>query len=412
MKNLINSSRGLIVSKIAASVASFLWLAIMAKYVSSANLGAVFECLFISQSMIFLTDQGLTATLLRRQSFGVDLNTDVSQINACLKIRARRTVLLIPVLVVLLLLLTDVSFLAIFAVVISHIATLAYSTINTGLLGANLRYVESLSEPGSRLFILILGSLCLLSFDQFASAQSIIMAYTAADLFMLVLVVYLYRRIYSRIMGVTQSAFRVDPQYRRQSTVTAGTLSTVGLGETWALSFRSTSSDFAFYGLVSRVIDISGLVASYAGYSHLPQLVSEMGDQNWEILLRRIRRVMVFSLIPTGLLAALVLTIGVTDVSIPGYDIAGHWLPLLALVLSTPAVVLSKYLLQSIANLDPKALVFVSIFTGTTAIFGVILMYELYGLSGTFLVIATTNVARACWLSFLARRFRSSDHYL
>jgi O-antigen/teichoic acid export membrane protein len=238
------------------------------------------------------------------------------------------------------------------------------------------------------------------------------LAYTAADIFMLVIVAYLYRRIYSTTMGGAQSDFRVDPQYRRQSTVTAGTLSTVGLGETWALSFRSTSSDFAFYGLVSRVIDISGLVASYAGYSHLPQLVSEMGDQNWEILFRRLRRVIMFSLIPTGLLAAVVLAVGVTDISIPGYDVAGHWLPLLVLVLSTPAVVLSKYLLQSIANMDPRALVFVSIFTGSAVTFGVIWMYELFGLSGTFLVIAITNVARACWLSLLARRFRSSENYL
>ena len=146
----INSSRGLILAKLTASAISLVWLVILAKYIPSADLGTIFETLFVSSSLVFLSDQGLTPTLVIRQSQGNDLERDIDRINQCVMVRAKRTILVIPVLVLLLLFLTNASALAIIAVCISHLATLTYSTISTGLLGANFRYVEAISEPSSR----------------------------------------------------------------------------------------------------------------------------------------------------------------------------------------------------------------------------------------------------------------------
>ncbi len=406
---MINTSRSLVISKIAASAISFVWLGVLTNALNSSNLGTVFECLFISQSLVFLTDQGLTATLLRRQSSGNNLQDDLGRINRCLKIRALRTALLVPVLFVLLHLLTDASGLAVIAVILSHVATLTYSTINAGLLGANLRYVEAIAEPGSRSFLLATGTLGLLISDQFGNSQSIIFLYAGADIFMLLTVFMLLRNIYSKVGDVNDSDFVMNRKYQKQSTITGATLSTVGLGETWALSIRSTTSDFAFYGLITRVIDISGYIATYAGYSHLPQLVGAVQEQNWNSLLARVRRIVLFSLIPTALLSTAVVAAGVTGFSFRGYDIAGKWFPLLALVLSTPTVVMSRYLMQTIANTDPKALRFVTVVTGTAVTVGVIGMYEVFGLSGTLIVISLTNIARGLWLSLLAKRFNSVE---
>lgn len=399
-----NSSRALVVSKILASATSFIWLAVLAKYLPSDSLGTVFKCIFISQSLVFITDQGLTQTLVRQQSFGLSLDDDISRINQCVRIRLKRAIVLTPVLVVLLQFLTEASTYGIFAVAVSHVATLIYSTINTGLLGSNLRHVETISEPSSRLFILCFGTLTLFLFDQLRNAQFVIYAYAVADAFMLISVLYFYARIKFSATKVSEIKFEVEQKFRIQSTLTGGTLSTVGIGETWALSIRSNSSDFAFYGLITRFVDISGLVASYAGYSHIPILVKAIHESSLSQLIRRVRRIIVLSLIPTAGLVCIVLAARLGSISLQGYDVAASWLPLLLLVLSTPAVVMSKYLMLAIGTLDPRGLMFFSFFSGLIATVGVLWVYELSGLSAIFIVIALVNFLRAFWLALLTKR--------
>jgi O-antigen/teichoic acid export membrane protein len=402
-----NSSRVLVVSKILASATSFIWLAILAKYLPSDNLGTVFKCLFISQSLVFITDQGLTQTLVRQQSSGLSLDDDISRINQCVRIRLKRAMVLIPVLIVLLQFLTEASTIGIFAIAISHVATLIYSTINTGLLGSNLRHVETISEPTSRLFILCFGTLTLFLFDRLRNAQFVLLAYAAADALMLISVLFFYAKIKLSATKVSEIKFAVEQKFRIQSTLTGGTLSTVGIGETWALSIRSSSSDFAFYGLITRFVDISGLVASYAGYSHIPILVKAIHESSLSQMIRRVRRIILLSLIPTAGLVCVVLAARLGRISLQGYDVAGSWLPLLLLVLSTPAVVMSKYLLQTIGNLDPRGLMFFSLFSGLVATVGVLWVYELSGLSAIFIVLALVNFLRAFWLGLLTKRIHS-----
>lgn len=402
-----NSSRALVVSKILASANSFVWLAVLAKYLPSNSLGTVFKCLFISQSLAFITDQGLTQTLVRQQSAGLILEDDISRINQCVKIRVKRAVVLLPALVLLLLFLTEASTSAILAVAISHVATLIYSTINTGLLGSNLRHVETISEPSSRLFILCFGTLTLFLFDQLRNAQFVIFAYAAADTFMLISVLCFYARIKSRATKVSQVKFEVEQKFRIQSTLAGGTSSTVGIGETWALSLRSSSSDFAFYGLITRFVDISGLVASYAGYSHIPILVKAIHESSLSQLIRRVRRIILLSFIPTAGLVCVVLAARLGRISLQGYDVVASWLPLLILVLSTPAVVMSKYLMLTIGTLDPRGLMFFSFFSGLIATVGVLWVYELSGLSAIFIVLALVNFLRAFWLGLLTKRIHS-----
>ena len=402
-----NSSRALVVSKILASANSFVWLAVLAKYLPSNSLGTVFKCLFISQSLAFITDQGLTQTLVRQQSAGLSLEDDISRINQCVKIRVKRAVVLLPALVLLLLFLTEASTSAILAVAISHVATLIYSTINTGLLGSNLRHVETISEPSSRLFILCFGTLTLFLFEQLRNAQFVIFAYAAADTFMLISVLYFYARIKSRATKVSQVKFEVEQKFRIQSTLAGGTSSTVGIGETWALSIRSSSSDFAFYGLITRFVDISGLVASYAGYSHIPILVKAIHESSLSQLIRRVRRIILLSFIPTAGLVCVVLAARLGRISLQGYDVVDSWLPLLILVLSTPAVVMSKYLMLTIGTLDPRGLMFFSFFSGLIATVGVLWVYELSGLSAIFIVLALVNFLRSFWLGLLTKRIHS-----
>ena len=402
-----NSSRGLVVSKILASATSFIWLAILAKYVPSDSLGTVFKCLFISQSLVFITDQGLTQPLVRQQSLGLSLEDDISRINQCVRIRTKRAIVLLPVLVILLQFLTEASTFAIFAVAISHVATLIYSTINAGLLGSDLRHIETISEPSSRLFILCFGTLTLFLFDQLRNAQFVIFAYAAADAFMLISVLYFYVRINSSATKVNKTKFEVEQKFRIQSTLAGGTLSTVGIGETWALSIRSSSSDFAFYGLITRFVDISGLIASYAGYSHLPILVKAIHESSLSQMIRRVQRVILLSFFPTAGLVCAVIAARLGDISFQGYDVAGSWLPLLLLVLSTPAVVMSRYLLLTIGTLDPRGLMFFSFNTGLIATLGVLWVYELSGLSAIFIVIALVNFLRAFWLGLLTKRIHS-----
>lgn len=402
-----NSSRALVVSKILASATSFIWLAILAKYLPSDSLGTVFKCLFISQSLVFITDQGLTQTLVRQQSSGLSLDDDISRINQCVRIRLKRAIVLLPVLIVLLQFLTEASTYAIFAVAISHVATLIYSTINNGLLGSNLRHVETISEPSSRLFILCFGTLTLFLFDQSRNAQFVIFAYAAADAFMLVSVLYFYLTISSSATKVSYVKFKVEQKFRVESTLAGGTLSTVGIGETWALSIRSSSSDFAFYGLITRFVDISGLVASYAGYSHIPILIKAIHESSLSQLIRRVRRIILLSFIPTAGLVCVVLAARLGRISLQGYDVVASWLPLLILVLSTPAVVMSKYLMLTIGTLDPRGLMFFSFFSGLIATVGVLWVYELSGLSAIFIVLALVNFLRAFWLGLLTKRIHS-----
>jgi O-antigen/teichoic acid export membrane protein len=404
---MINTSRGLIVSKITASLASLGFIAILAKSVPSSQLGIIFEGLFISQSLVFLTDQGLTPTLVREQSSGKNLTSDFARISSSVKLRVKRGVLILPLLFLILCLLTDATLTSVAAICVSHIATLIYSTICAGLLGANLRFVETISEPLSRIFGLLVGGLALTGFNQFNDAQSIILVYAAADLFMLASVIFFYLRLTSSAEDEPQINLAVSRKFRTQSLLTGGTLNTVGLGESWALSVSSTTSDFAFYGLISRVVDISGLISSYAGYSHLPYLVSTIREQNWESFASRIRRIAIISLVPTTSLAVVILVARLNSVSFQNYDVSGQWLPLLSLALSIPAVVLSKYLVNTILALDPRALMFASFFTGLILTVGVFWSYQSFGLSGTLFVIAACNYLRSSWLFVITKRLNS-----
>ena len=407
MMRFINSSRGLIVSKITASITSFGLITILARFVPSGQLGIIFETLFISQSLVFLTDQGLTQTLVREQGSGEDLNYDIARINSSVILRTKRGLLLLPMLFLVLSLLTNASFPTIAAICVSHIATLIYSTINTGLLGANLRYVETISEPSSRIFALLTGAIVLIGFDQFRDAQSMIFVYAAADLFMLASVILFYSRLFSLVKDKVRLNLEVSRKFRIQSTLTGGTLNTVGLGESWALSVSGTSSDFAFYGLISRVVDISGLIASYAGYSHLPYLILTIQEQNWDSLFARMRRVAYTSLAPTALLVAVILVARMKTISFNNYDVQGLWLPLMSLVLSIPALVLSKYLVNTIFVLNPQSLMLASFFTGLLVTSGVVWAYQYFGLSGTLVVIAIGNYLKSAWLILIVKRLNS-----
>ena len=402
----INSSRGLILAKLTASAISLVWLVILARYIPSADLGTIFETLFVSSSLVFLSDQGLTPTLVIRQSQGNDLERDIDRINQCVMVRAKRTILVIPVLVLLLLFLTNASALAIIAVCISHLATLTYSTISTGLLGANFRYVEAISEPSSRLFLLFLGTTMVLSFDALRDTQTILFLYGAADVFMFIIVMVLYSRIRQKTTQCVHTEFQISPIYRLQSTLNAGAMNTMGVGETWALSSRSTPADYAFYGLISRVVDTCGTIAAYAGYSHLPQLLGSLQSNDWNAVVKRCRRILFFSLPPTTALACLVLSTHYGNISMYGYDLGQNWVSLLLFVLSTPAIVLSKYLILTLSNVDPKATMTVVLVMGAGLTIGVLWMYGVFGLSGTFVVLSIANFVRAGWLSLLTRRIR------
>ena len=400
----LNSSRVLIVSKVSASVLSFGLIALLANFLPSSDLGTVFKCLFISQSLLFLTDQGLTPTLVQEQSFGTNLAHDVARINYCLRLRMQRFLIPIPALVILLLLITDASYLAIFAICLSHLSTSVYSTINAGLLGANLRYVETISEPSSRFFAFVFGTVTILAFDQFRNAQSIIFIYAAADLLMLSVVFILYFQIYSKIDVPKNFKLNIPIRYRLQSTVTVGTQNTVGMGESWSLSVLSSASDFAFYGLIMRVIDISGLIASHAGYSHLPQLISTVQDSQPQVLLARLRKIAILSLIPSCILFGVTVTARLELITFKEYDVRGLWLSVLVLVFSIPAVVISKYLAHMILSINPKALMSVSFFTGIYVTTGVSITYPIFGLNGTLVVIASANFFRATWLYLAAQQ--------
>jgi hypothetical protein len=76
-------------------------------------------------------------------------------------------------------------------------------------------------------------------------------------------------------------------------------------------------------------------------------------------------------------------------------------------VLSTPAVVMSKYLMLAIGTLDPRGLMFFSFFSGLVATVGVLWVYELSGLSAIFIVLALVNFLRAFWLGLLTKRIHS-----
>jgi hypothetical protein len=224
---------------------------------------------------------------------------------------------------------------------------------------------------------------------------------------MLASVIFFFSRLASLVKDKVRLNLEVGRKFRIQSTFTGGTLNTVGLGESWALSVSGTSSDFAFYGLISRVVDISGLIASYAGYSHLPYLISTIQEQNWDSLVAKLRRVAYISLVPTALLVAIVLSARMKTISFNNYDVQGLWLPLMSLVLSIPALVLSKYLVNTIFVLNPQSLMLASFFTGLLVTSGVVWAYQSFGLSGTLVVIAIGNYLKSAWLILIVKRLNS-----
>ena len=178
----------------------------------------------------------------------------------------------------------------------------------------------------------------------------------------------------------------------------------MGVGENWALSAKSSPPDYAFYALIARVIDLSGLVASYTGYSHLPQLLDSVYENNWHALMARCHRMLVFSLAPTILLSGLILIAHFKRLTLLGYDIDTQWWSLLLLVASIPAVVVFKYLMTTLQSVNPKETMFVVFFIGSGLTITVIWMYQVFGLSGTFVVLAVANVLRAGLLAGLLRR--------
>jgi O-antigen/teichoic acid export membrane protein len=403
----LNSTRSLIVSKLVASAFSLIFLAVLAKYISGDYLGTVLECLFISSSLVFLSDQGITPTLVTRQSNTTGSEGDRALVQHFVVVRTKRIVFIIPLLVFLLQLLTDASVVSIIAVSISHIATLVYSTITAGLLGANRRYVEAISEPLSRLFALLLGAILLLGLDETRSAQTVLIVYALADSFMLLLVLALFFRIKWNSDHMKPHSTEISRSYRLQFSLTSGVSSTMGVGETWALSIQSSPADYAFYSLVARVVDLSGLVASYAGYSHLPQLIGALSDHDWGDLVSRCRRVISLSMFPTFFLIISILVARELNLSLYGFSFDEDWLPLLLYTSSIPAVVTSKYLILTMQSVNPKATMFVVLFVGTGLAISVIWMYQIFGLSGTFAVLSVVNFLRAFLMALLLRRTRN-----
>jgi O-antigen/teichoic acid export membrane protein len=401
---ILNSSRALIFSKLAASFFSLIFIALLSRYVPGSDVGAIFECLFISQSLLFISDQGITPTLVIRQSMSDEPESRYARTSHFLYMRVKRTPFVLPLLVALLVLFTEVSLLSIGAVCISHVVTMMYSTINAGLLGANLRYVETISEPTSRLFALLAGTFFILGLQGFESAQSVLLIYAAADIFMLCSIVFLYRRTNSGMNHGTKIESKIDSRYRLTSTLNAGAMNTIGVGESWALSARSTSLDFAFYGIVNRFVEIAGLVASYAGYSHLPNLIKNLKNDEWDSIAIRCWRLVILSLIPTGLLTVVILWIRHNQIDIFGYDFQKESLPLVLFILSTPAIVLAKYLMWLLHSMHPGASTKIVLVVGTSNTIGALTIYPFYGLAGTFVVIAAMNYARAILLLHAARR--------
>ena len=399
---LLNSTRSLIFAKLTASALSLAWLAVLTRYVPGSDLGTILECLFISSSLVFLTDQGMTPTLVTRQS--TEIGHNPSLINHFIIIRAKRALFVTPLLILLLQLLTNASFLSIIAVCFSHIATLMYSTINAGLLGANRRYIETISEPLSRLFALAFGSIVLLGIHGLKNSQTVLLIYAMADLFMLTMVLIMFLSIKTTGNRIEQSKFQINRAYRVQFFLSSGVMNTMGVGENWALSAKSSPPDYAFYALIARVIDLSGLVASYTGYSHLPQLLDSVNENNWHALMARCRRMLVFSLAPTIFLSVLILIAHYKKLTLLGYDIDTQWWSLLLLVASIPAVVVFKYLMTTLQSVNPKETMFVVFFIGSGLTITVIWMYQVFGLSGTFVVLAVANVLRAGLLAGLLRR--------
>lgn len=404
MNQFLNSSKGLTFAKIIASVLSLIWLAILTKFVSSNDLGIILECLFIGQSLIFLTDQGLTPSLVLGRYSPNDKHLAVAHTVSAMQIRSKRFLFIVPLLIVLLTNLTPASWFAVAAILISHLATATYSTINTGLLASEIRYVETISESVSRLFCLVLGLVVLLTQKGEGSVESILFVYAAADVFMLLLVVFLFLRIRSRNTCNVKEKLVVLKSYRIQSTVSMGASSTIGVGESWALSVRSSPSDFAFYSLTMRLISVSGLIASYLGYSDRPLLIKWIFDKDWKSLRLRCQKLIVLSLLPTLGLLLLVTAARLEMFSIEGYNLVANWIPMTLIIISTPAVVLANYLTLTLQSVDPKSTTLVVLFTGIVNTAGVILFYELFAIGGVFVFLAFANVMRALLVFFFTRR--------
>jgi O-antigen/teichoic acid export membrane protein len=307
-------------------------------------------------------------------------------------------------LVFLLFLLTDVSLFSIAVVSISHLLTLAYSTVSTGLLGANLRYVEAISEPSSRFFALIIGTLSLVLFEDLRNEQFVLFIHASADVFMFICVFYFYYRASRNFKQKQEKEAEIAWGYRFKSLLNAGAMNTMGVGETWALSARSSLSDFGFYGLISRVVDTAGLVASYAGYSQLPVLVKNLHENNWRDLAVRCQRLLILSLAPTLVLSFFVLWAGHKNFVVLGYDIGENWAPLLVYVCSVPAIVLSKYLVLLLQSLEPGKSMNIVLVVGTSVTLAVFFLYPSFGLTAVFLTMAFANYARALFLFQTIRR--------
>jgi O-antigen/teichoic acid export membrane protein len=402
--DFLNSSRALTFSKIIASFLSLVWLGILTKNVSSDDLGTILECLFIGQSLIFLTDQGLTPSLILGRYSKNERERAVAHIVSAVQIRTKRLFLIAPLLIVLLNGLTAASWFAITAVLVSHAATAIYSTINTGLLASEIRYVETISESTSRLLCVALGTVVLLAQDGVASVQMILAIYAIADVFMLAFVVYSFLRIRGRNTNNIKEVLSINNSYRIQSTVSMGASSTIGVGESWALSVRSTQSDFAFYGLMMRVISVGGLVASYLGYSDRPLLIKWIYEKDWKSLRSRCQKLVILSLLPTGALVLLAIGGGFEIFKLEGYDLVANWIPITLMVISTPAVVLANYLTLTLQSVDPKSTTVVVMFTGVFNTVGVIVFYEVFAIAGVFVFLAAANFVKALLIFFFTKR--------
>jgi len=396
-------------SKIVASFLSLTWLAVLTKNASSSNLGTVLECLFISQSLIFLTDQGITPTLVLGRYSHSERVTSVAHIIDAVRIRVRRSIYLVPILVLLLSILTPASWATVFAIVLSHTATAVYSTINTGLSGSELRYVEAISESTSRLFAVLLGVAIILTHKGTISVQVIVSIYAAADLLMLIVVGVFFFKIRAKNEHNIKSKLVIDCSYRIQSTLSMGASSTIGVGESWALSVRSTSADYAFYSLIIRVIGVSGLIASYLGYSDRPELINLMFTKNWAALTWRCRKLIFFSILPTCALLLVVVAGRLELISLEGYNLVDNWIPIALFIASTPAVVMTNYLILTLQSVDPRNSTVVFLGTGIFNTVGVILFYGNLGIGGVFVFLSLANFLKAALIFFFTKRKMVAD---
>jgi hypothetical protein len=297
----------------------------------------------------------------------------------------------LPILYLVATSLTDANQTQIGLMMLSHVATVTYTTVNTGMLALGRRFPEAIAEILSRVFVVTFGAL-------FLSLQPTpligVTLYASADLFQLALVLGFLVRSGKTVRHNGKPKLVVSRDLKTKSAVAMASSSTFGAADYWAMSWNANSSHFATYALVMRVVDGGSLLASSAGYSQLPELVESMkaGDSHrWAVLLTRVRRM---NQILLGGLLLVFFAAFIQQSLVSRFALNGLGIPILVLFASCPCYYYAKYLAFVLLALDPKASSKITVVTGVLQ--GVLVMgaYGAFDLSGAFAAVAFCNVIR------------------